>query len=321
MHGDIWTDVTVKRMNGSKNIIKTYHLDRFKEGNMLGGIFVVWIDPPHDKRPFERLLENLIEVSKEILECEDSIYIVKEKEDLEKAINENKLAIVMGLEGLSSIEKNIELIYPLYEFGFRHASLTWNEKNGLATGIDGDDFSGLTDEGRNLIRIMEQLNMIVDVSHANEKTFWDIMGCTEGPIIASHSNAKMICNHKRNLSDEQIKAIGDKNGLIGINSFNKFVHQDKDKQNIVTLADHIEHISSLIGIDHLAFGFDFFDYLDSESTSSFADKHTNAISDMKDITEVSRLIDELLKRGFTKENIDKISYKNFMEFFIKLRDE
>lgn len=320
MHGDIWTDVTVKRMNGSKNIIKTNHLDRFKKGNMLGGIFVVWIDPPHDKRPFDRLIENLIEISKEILDSDDVIYIVKEKEDLAKAINENKLAVVMGLEGLSSIDKNIELIYPLYEFGFRHASLTWNEENNLATGIDGDVSRGITNKGKDVIKIMEDLNMIIDVSHANEKTFWDIVNCTKGPIIASHSNAKAICNHKRNLSDEQIKAIGDKKGLIGVNSFHKFVHHDKERQNILTLADHIEHIAYLIGIDHVAFGFDFFDYLSSESTSSFSANDSNAIPDMKDISQVYKLIDVLLERGFSNEEIDKISYMNFMRYFTEFRD-
>lgn len=103
--------------------------------------------------------------------------------------------------------------------------------------------------------------MIIDVSHANEKTFWDIYNNTTKSFIASHSNAKSLCNHKRNLTDEQIKAIASRDGVIGINAYKGFVAIDSYKQNLERFVDHIEYIISLVGVRHVALGFDFCEYL------------------------------------------------------------
>lgn len=313
IHGDIWTDVTVKRSMGIKNVIRDYHLERFKKGNMVGGIFVIWADPPHDKRPKERLDESIKAMSDEISENQDILKIIYSKDDFYKAIEENKLAVLLGLEGLSGIEDDIEKIYDLYKLGFRHAGLTWNEQNKLATGVKGDINRGLSPLGKDLVKIIEELGIILDVSHLNDKSFWDVYKITNKPFIASHSNARSLCNVPRNLTDDQIKAIGEKDGLIGINAYNEFVHLEPAKRTVDYLIKHMEHIINLIGLDKVALGFDFFEYLDEDAASFTGDTYDGLIG-LEDISKANNFVTRLEQLGYSKEDIDKICYKNFLNF-------
>jgi membrane dipeptidase len=318
IHGDIWTDVTTKRINGVKDVIRTYHLDRFKKGNMAGGIFVIWADPPYDIRPKERLIESVIAMSGEIWQNQDIIKIIYNSSDFYRAVEENRLGILIGVEGLSSLGENIEGLYSLYQIGVRHCSLTWNEENFLATGIEGDINRGLTELGKEAIKIIEDLGIILDVSHANDKTFWDIYENTNKPFIASHSNCRSLCDVRRNLTDDQIKAIGEKGGLVGINGFNKFIHREREKQTAEYLANHIDHVVELIGIDHIAFGFDFFEYLEDDTTDSFVEGGYRGTIGLEDISKTDNLIKVLRKRGYKEEDIEKISYRNFLNVMDKI---
>lgn len=154
---------------------------------------------------------------------------------------------------------------------------------------------------------MEELGMIIDVSHANEKTFWDIYNNTTKPFIASHSNAKSLCNHKRNLTNEQIKAIASRDGVIGINAYKGFVAIDSYKQNLERFVDHIEYIISLVGVRHVALGFDFCEYL-------YADKKEEEINPqgLENASKAMAVIDELYRRGYSESDIRKIAFENFM---------
>lgn len=311
-HADIWTHVTIKRQKGCKDILKNFHIEKFKRGGIGGGIFVIWIDPPYDKQPFIRTLEMMQEASTEILENQDVMKIVRHYDDIQEAIKENKLAVVIGLEGLSSIGKNTDLIYFLYMFGARHASLTWNEENDLATGVKGNPQKGLTKEGKQLIKKMENLGMILDVSHLNERSFWDVCKVATKPIIASHSNCKALCDVSRNLSDEQLKAIAQSGGVVGANAFRNFVHNEQDKRNIEYFANHIDHMVEVMGIDHVGFGFDFFEYLDDETTSSFASQGGYGPVDLEEASKAQNIIKILENRGYKSEHIKKIKYENFL---------
>lgn len=312
IHGDIWTDVTVKRSLGEKDIIKRYHLDRFKKGNMVGGTFIVWIDPPHDIRPKERFIESIKYMSAEILQNQDIIKVIYNTRDFYDAIDEGKLAILLGMEGLSPLGDDVDGIYALYQLGFRQINLTWNEQNEFATGVRGDKNRGLTQLGKKAVKIMEDLGIIIDVSHANDRTFWDVYNTASKPIIASHSNSRALCNVPRNLTDDQIKAIGETGGLVGINAFNEFIHVDRDKRNVDFLINHIEHIVDLIGIENVAFGFDFFEYLEQDTSSTFIEDPYIGTPGIEDISKSGNLIRKLEERGFSKEDIEKISYRNFL---------
>lgn len=310
-HGDIWTHVAIKRSKGAKNIIKNYHLDRFKQGNLIGGIFIIWVDPPYDNKPKERALDIIGHMASEIMENQDIIKIIYNHKDFNLAIDENKLAVLIGMEGLDAIGERVDLLNTLYLLGLRHASLTWNEENLLATGVDGNPERGLTSLGIDAVNLMEHLGIIVDVSHANEKSFWDIYENTNKPFIASHSNCKSLCDVPRNITDAQLKAIAERNGLVGLNAFGQFIHKDESKQDLEHLVNHLDHMVEIMGIDHVGFGFDFFDYLNSDTVGSFAEGDSYGTIGFEDVSKTKNLLDLLSKRGYSKDDIEKISYKNF----------
>ena len=317
IHGDIWTDVTIKRSLGKKNIIRNDHIERFRKGNMVGGIFVIWADPPNDLRPKERLMESIKYMSQELWESQDILKVMYNSNDFHNAIKEEKLAVMLGLEGLSSIGQDVDALYSLYQLGFRHVGLTWNEQNLLATGIKGDINRGLTEIGKEAVKIIEDLGMILDVSHLNDKSFWDVYNISTKPFIASHSNSRELCNVPRNLTNAQIKAIGQKDGLIGINAYNEFVHLEPEMRTADYLISHIVHIANLIGIDKVALGFDFFEYLSGDATSFTGESYKGTIG-LEDISKGNNLIVKLEERGFSKLDIEKISYKNFLNLMDKI---
>lgn len=154
---------------------------------------------------------------------------------------------------------------------------------------------------------MNELGMIVDVSHANEKTFWDIYEVSDKPIIASHSNARKLCDHVRNLTDEQIKAIAESGGLVGAVAYKGFVDLEKEKQTIERYVDHIDYMVSLAGIKHVGLGFDFCEYLYAGRTG----KDMNP-KGLEDASYAQNVIEELRKREYSEEDIRKIAYENFM---------
>lgn len=301
-HDDIWTNVTKKKELGIKNVFREYHYKQYKKGGLDGGIFVVWNDEENStKRAFE-IIKNMC---LEIIENSDVMRIIRGNEDFLKAKNENKLAVVIGVEGLNFIRDDIEILYMLYMLGVRNINLTWNEENLIATGVKGNAKRGLTSFGTSVVYLMERLGIVLDVSHANEKTFWDICNVTSKPIIASHSNCKSICDVPRNLTDEQLKAISEKNGVVGINICKSFVSQNKNNQTIEGLVNHLDHMVEIMGIDHVGFGFDFCDYL-------YDDNEVSTLKGFERLDKVQNLLNLLAERGYSSEDIEKIKYKNFV---------
>ena len=312
-HSDLFTDVTVKTLKGERNIIKNHHLKDLQQGGLIGGIYVIWIDPPYDKSPEKRAKQIVESLTQEIKSNSDIINQVKDYSDFEKGLKENKLNIMVGIEGLSHIGEDVDKLHYFHDVvGARHASLTWNEQNALATGVGGDPTRGLTETGKKAVKKLEELKMLVDVSHANEKTFWDIMDVATGPVIASHSNAKHFSSHKRNLTDDQIKAIAQSGGIIGMNGYKEFV-SDKNPEtaSVKNLVDHIDYIADLVGIEHIACGFDYSGFIDADCLSAFSCDTSNPnVEGLKVFTDTPNLIKELQNRGYSKDEIDAIGYKN-----------
>ena len=152
------------------------------------------------------------------------------------------------------------------DWGVRMGMLTWNEENRLAAGTGGNPAHGLTALGTAAVRRMQRLGILPDVSHAGERTFWDILDWAEGAVIASHSNCRALCNVPRNLTDTQLRAIRDTGGVVGVNVHHRFVHTDPAQQTVEMLARHAAHMAEVMGAEHVACGFDFCQYLDTEST-------------------------------------------------------
>lgn len=305
-HADILTDISKQRKKGQKQIFKNRHLENFNKGKVSAGIFTIWIDPYETEDTREELIQTLKYVSGELHENREILELIRDAKALKtsrKNESNKKIQMIVGVEGLKCLEDDIDLIDMLYTYGVRHVSLTWNESNKLATGVDGDKESGLTDLGKRALEKLEDLNMIIDLSHANEKTFWDIINATSKPVIASHSNARSLCDHKRNLTDKQIRAIGHRGGFVGVNIHKNFVSADEDFQTIDRFIDHIDHLVKLLGIDQVVFGFDFCEYLDEYENSN--------IKNVEDVSKVQDIVSSMENRGYSKEEIEKISHKNF----------
>ena len=199
--------------------------------------------------------------------------------------------------------------------GIRHIGLTWNEQNAFATGQRGDKDRGLTDLGIKAVEIIENLGILLDLSHANDKTFWDVAKYAKKPFFASHSNSRTLCPAMRNLTDDQIICIGERNGMVGMNSYHGFVSDKEDEKNLDTLLNHMEYIAEKIGIDKVGFGFDFAEYYNVAGVDE-----DEGLKGVYDITEVKNVATALKKRGYSDEDIEKVSYRNFIAFFERIRN-
>lgn len=213
---------------------------------------------------------------------------------------DDKLNVILALEGASPIINKIENLYAFYALGVRAMTLTWNHRNFLADGVEGD--SGLTAFGLECLKEMETLSMIVDVSHLNEAGFKDVCRHAEKPFMASHSNSRAIHEHPRNLHDWQIKEIIERGGFIGINLFSGFIGPETENLKERMLR-HIERILSLGGERALGWGADF----DGIQQCPFPDAAA--------YVELEPMLREQL--GLEESVVEGIMYKNLVDFTLK----
>lgn len=164
---------------------------------------------------------------------------------------------LLAVEGLSAIAGSVEVLETLHMLGVRSAMLTWNERNDLAdSALDQASGSGLSAAGRRIVEAMQRLHMVLDVSHLSRQGFWGLLEASEGPLIASHSNAHALCGHPRNLDDDQLKALAARGGVAGMNFYTQFV-VDEGPAKLGDLVRHIQYIADLVGPQHVGLGSDF----------------------------------------------------------------
>ena len=192
--------------------------------------------------------------------------------------------------------------------------MTWNETNAFATGQSGDKNRGLTPLGIDAVKIINELGILLDVSHANDKTFWDIAKHSKKPFFASHSNARSLCQSMRNLTDDQILCIGERGGMVGMNSYHNFVSQNESEKNLEMLLNHLEYVAEKIGLDKVGFGLDFAEYYTPEG------EEVSGLSGLHDVTELGNVEKALKKRGYSQNEIEMVTYKNFIDFFGRVRN-
>ena len=272
----------------------------YQQGGITHSIFVNWTDPyQKTKDDFDQTFKIGIQALKD---ADDIVKICTSLKDWTDPEDDKTIKVILGIEGLNFLSEPEDII-SLYNQGIRHAIITWNEENAYATGVGSMD-SGLKEKGRQLLNLMEQLGIIIDLSHANPKTFDDVMASTKGPIIVSHGNAKALCDHRRNYSDDQLLKLKSRGGVIGVCAVPNFISKHPERQNVTYLAKHIDYIVKLIGIDHVGIGMDVFYYL-MEGKSSTGVKGLETIQDTKN------LLDELESMGYDKKAIDQIAFGNF----------
>src|SRR6185503_5997477 len=227
------------------------------------------------------------------------------------------------MEGAEPLETDLNLLRIFYELGVRSMGLTHARSNEAGHGgifaSSGSSQGGLTDFGRDLVRECEALGVIIDLAHINPAGFNDILSVTTKPPIVSHTNVRRYYDIERNISDDQIKMVGERHGVIGINSV--LVSPKREESTLDCYVDHIEHVAKLIGIDSVGIGFDFFEFIyrqwpesrQKELAAKFTTPHF--IPDLTNHSHARNLTRRLIERGFSDEQIEKIMRGNWIRIF------
>ncbi len=318
LHSDIITNIAFRRANGESRVFEKCHLPQLKENGVVGLICVIWVEPMFRHNPLQRFWQLLQYALDDFRECSE-VEIVTSAVDLDVYKHSGKVFIYLGLEGLSfmeewggssDIEKVSRSVEELDQRHIRHSIFAWNEANFLATGTGTEaNKRGLTKSGAFAAEQMQNKGWIIDVSHLDAPSFWDAVKQTSCPLIASHSNAKQLCDHERNLTDEQLKAIAGRNGLIGVNAHAEFVSDDNP--SLEKFVDHVVYMAELVGVEHVGFGFDFTNYLKDYDLGL---SELPVTKDLESIAGVPALMDEMLKRGFSTSEMERVCSTNALAF-------
>ncbi len=285
-----------------------WHSDipRIREGGVDLLVFAIFAYHPDYKERLRERTYEMLEKIKLLTNSASELKLVTNPLEIEQAKAEGKIGILVGIEGAYSI-KSLDDIRDLYLKGVRLIGLTWNHANLIADGVGVENPKGLTDFGIEALTLMNELGIIVDLSHLAPAGFWDVMKYTKSPVIASHSNAKALCGHKRNLTDEQLLAIKENGGVVGVCHAPGFLRDD-GKATIDDIFEHLLYMRDLIGIDHIGLGTDF-------------DGITRTPIGMEDISKTPLITKGLLERGFSEEEIRKVMGENFKRVFTQIMSE
>lgn len=324
-------------------------LARFKQGGVDVQFFSVWCDGTKENpyRWANREMDTLYAVA---ARNPDKIVIVKSVKELKKTVKQGKMAAMFGVEGGHMIENDLSKIDSIYARGARYMTLTWNNSSNWATSAmdetgkkDSLDktHKGLTDFGKEVVRHMNKLGIMVDISHTGEQTFWDAIHTSTKPVIASHSNAYALCPSFRNLKDDQIKAIGENGGVIQLNFYSAFVDSGFKAKETVFVRQRRREIDSLkrtglsaeqatIVISEkyaadmktarppLSMLLDHLDYIvkligvDHVGLGSDFDGISYAPQQLDDVTSYPLITKALLERGYSKKDVTKIMGGNIL---------
>lgn len=312
------------------------HLDlpRAKRGGLAGGFFAVFtpsppgspesdpfwelaftaegytqkprspIDPAYAQEWTDRLIALLGEIEEE---AGGALEVVRDVRQLERCIAEGIFAAILHVEGAEAIREDLSNLEAYYARGVRSLGLVWSRPNAFGEGVpfcfshSPDTGSGLTGAGRELVRECNRLGMLIDLAHINAKGFWDVQKVSAAPLVVTHADVHAICPSTRNLTDDQLAAIGASGGVVGINFETMNIREDglpEDSTPVSQIVRHIAYVAEKIGVDHVAFGSDF--------------DGADMPGDLKDASGLPRLIEALRAAGFSPEEMEKIAWRNWV---------
>ena len=350
-HNDCLTACIEKKVTLDNDLTGINHSDlaRFKKGGVDYQLFSVWCDGEKAK-PYEWAMREMDSLYAVAGRNPDKMVIAKSWKDIQKAFKEGKLVAQFGVEGGHMIDSDLQKLDTFYSRGVRYMTLTWNNSPGWASSHADEKNptykgqKGLTDFGKQVVQRMNQLGMIVDVSHVGEATFWDVIKTTTKPIIASHSNAYSICPVSRNLKDDQIIAIGKNGGVIHLNFFSGFVDVDFFKKDATFRMNHAAEIDSMIAsgmqteyvftvisdkyaresnaikpdLEQLMKHFDHIVKLigvDHVGLGSDFDGINSAPKQLKTVVDYPLFTQALIARGYSDKDISKVLGGNFLRVY------
>src|SRR6266436_1927607 len=307
MHFDLPMDLYEKR--AQSNVLATEFLPEFEAGGMgLIGAAIYIEDRYLPERGAQVALDQ---ISRLYTEAEQSkrCVVCRSYQEVQRALDSKKIGFLITMEGVEPLGDDLDLLRAFYEAGVRAIGLTHARTNAAGYGgifaASGSSPEGLTPFGRDLIRECERLGVIVDLAHINPAGFKEIIDLTTKPVIVSHTNARKLYDVERNISDEQIKMIGEHSGVIGVNSI--LVSPTKEQSTLDRYVDHIAHVVNLIGIDCVGIGFDFFEFIyrhwPDEKKKWLTEKLTTPhfIQDLSNHSHARNLTRKLIERGFSDD--------------------
>jgi membrane dipeptidase len=353
-HNDVLSTATMKGLNIENDLTGKTHSDiaRLKKGGVDVQIFSIFCDERFGKDTAFKFANIEIDSLYALVKRNPGkLMMVSTPAQLQEAVAQNKLACMMGVEGGHMMEEKLSNLDSFYRRGVRYMTITWNNSTPWATSAadetkKGDSLphKGLTDFGKQVVRRMNALGMMVDISHVGEQTFWDAINTTTKPVIASHSCVYSLCPVPRNLKDEQIKAIGKNGGVIHLNFYSGFVDSNYNKNKAAFLGRHHREVDSLKNLKWAGYEIEewtakkypqeveayrpslsqLLDHLDyivklvgvgHVGLGSDFDGIESAPKPLNDVTAFPLITKALLKRGYSKSDVRKILGENFLRVF------
>lgn len=310
------------------------HIDlpRAREGGLGGGFFAIFVPnrfrkgAPRPKRTLtadgfimptphpveqEYALQITVKMAAELFRIEAAseggVTVVRSAKEIEQAMKKKSLAAILHCEGAEFVDPHFDALEVLAQAGLKSLGIVWSRQNIFAEGVPfsfpsaPDTGGGLTDLGKQLVKLCNQRKIMIDLSHLNEKGFWDVEKLTDVPLVATHSCAWALAHSARNLTDMQLEAVGKSGGVVGVNYHKGFLRADgawAKKTSVTAIAHHARYIADKIGDDHVALGSDF----DGASMPE----------DLRDAAGLPRLLDALEEAGFRGESLTKIAHGNWV---------
>src|SRR5205814_2467960 len=324
MHFDLPMDLYEKR--GRSNVLAAEFLPDFEAGGIrIIGAAIYIEDRYLPDRGLQVALDQIARLYTEAGQSRRCV-VCRTHEEISRALDSKKIGFLITMEGVEPLGDDLDLFRAFYELGVRAIGLTHTRTNAAGHGgifaTSGSSPEGLTPFGRDLVRECKRLGTIVDLAHINPAGFKEIVDLTTKPLIISHTNSRTFYDVDRNIIDGQIKMIGERRGVIGVNSV--LVSPDKEKSTLDCYVDHIEHVADLIGMDCVGIGFDFFEFIYRQWPESkkkwMAEKLTTPhfIPDLTNHSHARNLTRKLIERGFADEDIEKILFRNWMRVLQEL---
>ncbi len=302
-----------------RNVITPDFLPEFEAGGI--GLFgaAVYVEDRHLDQALRVALDQVALLDEEIA-ATPRLTLCKSFADIQQARDDGRIGLLLTMEGAEPLGEDLHLLRIFYELGLRAISLTHARPNAAAAGgifaTSGSPTTGLTTFGRGLVQECERLGIILDLAHINPAGFEEICALTTKPLIVSHTNARRYHDIERNISDKQIKMIGARGGVIGMNAI--LVSPTKEEATLDRYVDHIEHVANLIGIESVGIGFDFCEFLWQLMPAAERKKMESKLTrphflpDLGNHSHARNLTRKLIERGFTDEQIEKILRDNWL---------
>lgn len=327
-HSDVPMDVVNRRQNGEYRVVGRLHLPAWQKGGVNAAVLTVGGDQSPNACSAKAVMESISHLKCDVADQTENLAIVATATDLVQEVENGRFAILLNIEGGMPLEGSLENLERFYDTDLRFMTLTWNERNKLGDGsLYNQGSMGLTRFGRQVIETAANKGMVIDLSHASEATFWESVRLEQGNLIASHSNVAGLCPHPRNLTDEQIRALADQDGLIGVTFFPELLNASGNQPKIEEVIDHIAHIGELVGIEYVALGTDYIDFAKEEIESRLRQSgayHGSTFEyprGLETIHSLPNLTQMMWKRGFNDEDISAVLGNNFLRTCRRIIDK